>query len=220
MTLIGIATYGKYAEFITDTMSYNPNARTLGRTTKSRTLNHIDAAILTQGNAHFGDLAKATLSVLADNMPDFDGLVETAPTALCALWESQDSWGVYGGTVFLVGYSPEAAEFRAFSLAFDRNRFSPEPIMAPHVMPSPFTVAPSPMELDRLTKTTKKAGAGADYMRAFTEVWPSRPILRAPKNKTEWQRVAMDCREQRALDQGRTRTFVGGDVHHTRLSRG
>jgi hypothetical protein len=228
MTLIGFATYGSTAEFITDTLAYLPGAQELGKTTKSTLLNHIDTAIITQGSDRFGHVATAWLSQLSGRIPNFDGLTEAASDTLRDIWnnepacEGQDPetyWGASGATIFLIGYSPSAGEFRAFSFAFDRGLFDAEPIDRPHVMPAPFTVAPSAMEVDRLVAALEDEVDDA-YLHALSHAWPSKPALEAPRTRLQWVQLAKASREQRALDQGRTRTLVGGDVHHTRLGRG
>jgi hypothetical protein len=226
MTLIAIATYGRSAEFITDTLCYMPNAEELGRTTKYTVLAHIDTAILTQGDKRFGACVSAWLSESSAWTPDFDTLVAETPDALRDIWrhhpavagKSPESyWGIFGGTVFLVGYSLTAGEFKAFSFAFDRNNFEPEPLTEAHVMPAPFTVAPSDMELVRCLEDPDLAPAVVDAVR---NRWANEAPLAPPRTRAQWIQLAKDCREHRALDQSRLRTLVGGDVHHTRLGRG
>jgi hypothetical protein len=222
MTLIGIATYGNSAEFITDTLSYSANLHSLGHTTKSQVLTHIDTAVLTQGSSAFAHLATAGMAAVAAESPTFDSLVAEASEALRVMWASRadGDWGRYGATVFLIGYSPEVEAFRAFSFAHDRDDFAAERLDAPHIMPAPYSVAPSDMELRRLTNKRPESEGHAKLITALKTVWPAKPGLAAPKNKTQWQELAKQCREQRALDPSRARTLVGGNVHHTRLSRG
>ncbi len=222
MTLIAIATYGNSAEFITDTLSYSANLRSLGHTSKSMVLPHIDAAVLTQGGGDFGLIAKSTVAAVSAEVPTFDDLVDEAPEVLRQIWATRkpDEWGKYGGTVFLVGYSSRTETFRAFSFAHDRDGFAADALEAPHVMPAPYSMAPSEMELRRLTRKTPETESHANLVAALKNVWPTKPAFVAPKNKAQWQGVAVLCREQRALDPSRSRTLVGGSVHHTRLSRG
>jgi hypothetical protein len=219
MTLIGIATYGKYAEFITDELSYTTSLSSLGKTTKSRILSHIDTAVITQGGVQFGRVAEAAMGVLAEECANLDSLVADAPETLRTIWHAEPGHDTHDGTVFLVGYSAEREAFAAFAFCAERNEFEPEELVAPHVMPAPFAVAPSLIELDRLMSQVGPR-VSDKYRNALSETWTTRPAFRAPRNKDEWRTVAKQCREQRALDPGAIRTLVGGNVHHTRISRG
>lgn len=222
MTLIAIATYGKHAEFVVDTMSYSRNATSFGQTTKTRLLHHLDTAILTQGDSRFGDIASAAIKVLSGAVTGFDDLAEHAHTVVRGAWESDGFAKDYPSSVFLVGYSEGAGEFRAFSFSSDRDDFERQALLTPLVMPSPFDYAPSALELDRTVHSLKQdeGGVSDEYLRRLQVDWASRPGFSAPRNKGEWQGLTQKCRQQRALDPSRIRTPVGGAAHHTRISRG
>lgn len=182
-------------------------------------LPHLDAAVLTQGDSTFSVIAKTGLAGQAE-LPTFDALVEAAPQLLRDAWHAdEDRWVSHEGTLFLVGYSHAEDEFRAYIYANDQNDFECRPTVAPHIMPAPFAVTPSDLELVRLAAALSDQVDEA-YMRALTEDWPARAPFAAPETKSDWVLLAKQIREQRALDEGRTKTLIGGSMFHTKLARG
>lgn len=210
MTLIAFATYGDHAEFIHDSASYTLSGSEFGRCAKSMTLNHLDAAILTQGHARFGDDAKAGALQASGQVATFDELAATAPQWLRSMW-SQQPHEPCDSTVFLIGYSTEAQAFAAYAYASEQE-FKRIEVTRPWVMPTPWNLRPSDVELGRFTARR----AGREDM---ARTWASKPTLPAPRNAAEWVSLAQTVREHRALEQT-DKTFVAGDVQHTRLDRG
>jgi hypothetical protein len=216
MTLIAFATYGDHAEFITDTASYTRYVTSMGKTTKHLTLNHIDTAVLTQGNSGFGADVQAGSLQAGGQVANFDEFVETAPRWIREQWEI-DSAGhaLSESAVFLIGWSDQHSKFTVYALASEDN-FQPRRISAPWVIPSPWQYRPSRIEL----------GRARDYMgdddpnrEDFLGLWEAKPVLQAPRSIDEWLDLGKTVREQRALTHF-MRVIVAGSLIHTRLDRG
>lgn len=212
MTFIAISTTRHRADIATDSLSYERCAQTLGRTTKTTTLHHIGAAVVTQGDHHFGVNATAYVAVYAENAPDFDALAAEMPAYLRDLWaQANTEQTLPDSTVYLVGYSARAESYVSVALASDHD-FEPISLGAFHVTPSPLDVRPSDLELGRLTHTHP---TDLDVLR-------SRPAPQPPQGRGQWVDLAKRVREHRALsapvDTG-LKVLVGGEVFLTRLDR-
>jgi hypothetical protein len=220
MTMICFATYGDSAEFMTDTVNYNERASTLGHGTKHVTLNHLDAAFLTHGGLYFGDSAKAAALQASHQVATFDELVDSAQTWLRQVWTGAlaDGAPARPASVFLIGWSGRRERFAAYSLASEQD-FAAVPVDEPFVTPTPFTMRPSDLELARFRDYMLECGDTEADFADMSRRWTSQPAPTRLTRFTEWEQLAMDIRQQRALEQF-GRVIVAGRVVHTRLERG
>lgn len=213
MTFIAFSTTQRRADIATDTLSYSGAAQSLGHTTKLYPLPHVATVVLTQGDHVFGVMAKANLDALAEYSPDLDAILEEAPAVLRRVWatEQAERTGLPDSTVYLVGYSPARETFAAHALTSE-DEFQPLDLGHFHVTPSPLDVRPSDIELGRLAEVVR-----ADDLRTLE----ARPKPVAPSGARGWVDLAKSARAQRALAPVETglKTFVGGDLHLTRLDR-
>ena len=188
--------------------------RRIGRCTKHLTINHLDAAVLTQGDSDFGDQAKVAAKIMSGEVATFDELVDSAPEWLQHTWSGHHP-DACDSVVFLLGWSDRAAAFTAHAFASEQA-FKPLAVTRPWVMPSPWSLRPSGLELRRL-KAWHHDHPQIDQAAA---AWATRPSLAAPESVEAWVDLAELCREQRALGGRFGHVFVAGDVFHTRLGRG
>lgn len=211
MTLIAFACYPDRIEAITDTASYSRSVSWLGQTTKQVPIAHLDALILTQGDSSFGIQAKVALLESAGDATTFDELAAGTPEMLRELWPDRRN-PEHSGTVFLAGYSPAEEAFVAWQYAAEHDFFA-DRVDRPFVMPAPFSMRPSAVELLR----------AADYLepehRHLLANWDRRPELAAPESTQQWLDLALAVREQRALESF-MRVIVAGRVFHTVVRRG
>lgn len=221
MTMIAFATYGDRAEFMTDTASYTANGSSFGRCTKHLTLPHLDAAVLTQGDALFGEDAKSGALQASAQVATFDELVKTAPAWLADLWQNRrtESAGRMDdhAVVFLIGWSDAEQSFTAHAFASEQD-FTPLRVKNTWAMPCPWSNRPSGLERRRMLAFGESVGRGEAY-RAVAEKWTQKPPLARPGSVEEWRALAVTIREQRALEDFGT-VYVAGKVIHTRLERG
>lgn len=213
MTLISFATYGDHAEFITDTTSYTRYVEQLGITTKHATLNHLDAAVLTQGCSTFGDYATVGALKLAGDCAGFDEMVGRYQATLVATLADLPEVGDRDCTAFLLGYSENAAQFVAYVYAAEQG-FKPLRVTQ-WLMPTPWSLRPSGIELRRVREVI-----------GHTPLWPqveprwtTQPKMVAPRSVEEWVDLALIAHEQRTADHY-FQILVLGSVLHTRLERG
>lgn len=218
MTLIAFATYGDRAEFITDTVSYTANVSELGSCTKALTFPHIDAAVLAQGDSQFCDDAKATALKASAHFEGFDALVESAPAWLRSVWSSHQAGGPLDDTtVILLGWSERERAFVAWQFASEHD-FQPVNVSGLWVWPTPWTAHPTDLESVRLVKFGKRRPNPQNY-RDAAESWMRASELASPASASEWHDLAIQVREQRALEEF-SRVIVAGDVFHTVMRRG
>ncbi|MEP7738123.1 SEC-C metal-binding domain-containing protein [Nocardioides sp. 31GB23] len=216
MTMIGFATYGDHAEFITDTANYTKYVESLGTTTKHITINHIDAACLTQGDGHFGDLAMSALLQVAGQVVGFDELTLHAPKWLDEM--HVDAERPENCLVFLIGYSEEAGEFVAYVYASEQGFKRVK--VSRWIFPAPWNLQPSGIELRRTRRYIDQAEQSrVDLWPQVEASWTKRPKMTAPASVEEWVELAKSVREQRCLDDF-AQIIVHGKVVHTRLERG
>lgn len=212
MTMIAIATKGDHAEILTDSARYNLSLSQLDNASKVRHFTHLDAAVVTQGDSVFGVSVKANMDLMTGT---FDQLVELLPLTLPKLWsqEVEGRHGVVASTAYLVGYSDEAGEFRAYAMASDQD-FEPVPFETT-CTPMPWSYRPSELEVARLSQALPEGPNRAVNL----ERWAAQPPLPVPQDAADWVDLAKLVREQRALeDYGRV--IVAGKVHLARLARG
>lgn len=218
MTMIGFATYGDHAEFITDTSTYTLNVERLGRTTKHLTIAHLDAAVLTQGDTDFGVLTKLNTLTHAGEVSTFDELVENMPELLTELWQvragREGQTAPSASVAFLLGWSDTAQEFVAFVFPSDRD-FKRMQVKGTWLMPMPWSYRPTGLEMRRLRIDLSYHPQVDEAI----EAWRSKPAVSRPSSVEDWIQLAQEAREQRSMEVA-GRVLVTGDVIHTRLGRG
>lgn len=217
MTLIAIATYGSdRAEFITDTTWYTHRVSHLGRCTKSLALPHLDAAVITQGDSDFGVLVKIGALTASADAATFDELVEHAPMWLRQLWADAPTKDGDVATVFMVGWSDRDQKFRAWCFATEHD-FAPSKIPGLFVTPTPWTMRPSKLELERV----RAIEADDPRIDEVTRLWMAKPATPAPRTTQEWVDLALAAQAQRGVTRGSyNHVIVAGEVIHTKLKRG
>lgn len=219
MTLIGIATYGDRAEFITDTVWYTRYVEQLGVTTKHMTLNHLDAAVLTGGNSEFGDYAQVSARKLGDVCATFDEMVERYQATLRGIRQDIDKIeGDSPATAFLVGYSHDAGEFVIYVYAEEQDW---KPLrVSQWLMPTPWSFRPSGIEARRVAGDMLAADESrADRWPTVEPLWRGQQKWPAPTSEEDWLGLAQMAHEQRTVD-NYCQTLVLGSIVHTRLERG
>lgn len=221
VTLIAFVCDGDHAEILTDSLSYLRNLGKLGETSKISVLSHFDAAVMSQGDGMFGGRVRAMAHTTIGRLEDasFDGLTREIRPAL------QDYWGwtledapspehVYASTIYLVGYSLEAASFVAYLYASDHD-FEPEPVDGLYVTPTPAEYALGPLERERLLRDYADAPNAEEF---FAE-WSRAPGYPVPCDMREWAQLGLGVRYTRALG-GNVNTLVGGSLYFTQLEPG
>lgn len=215
MTLIAFALYDDRAELLTDTLSYSLNFSRLGQCTKLMPLTHLDCVIATAGCGEFATDVRLGLAHLGGKMDTFDDMVEHTPAVLKAL--HQDAPAMTSSTVFLLGYSPAAERFTAHVYANDDD-FAPLQVTSPWVMPAPWVVRPTDLEVSRL-KALPDGGSVERLRDQDAEIWLARPALEPPASVEEWIMLAEFARAHRALN-GPFPTGIGGQLFLTRIWQG
>lgn len=220
MTLIAFATYGTdRIEFITDSARYTRRVSEMGRTTKHLTINHLDAAVLTQGDSSFGDTVKSSCLKAAEDLGTFDAMTDTAPDWLAHLRklcvDAGETPEEDESNVFLLGWSDRASKFVAYAFPSAAG-FEPSKINGLWAMPAPWAMRPSALELDHI----KRNFADDEHLDRIVDSWSKKPTRPAPRSTEEWVALACEAREQRALNAGFAHVIVAGDVFHTKLKRG
>lgn len=215
MTLIAFATNERSADLLTDTSSYTQTLTAMGQSTKVTPITHLNTALLTQGECSFGYSITAMVQALADQAPDLDSLVNDLPEQARAVWSSIVSDGrEVDSTCFLVGYSPRTRRFTAYGFASEHD-FEPWEISGLHVMPSPFTMRPSDLELGRMEADGAVHAQSLQALRA-------KPTPVPPSGVAQWIALGRLAREHRFGAGVKTglKTAVAGQLLHTHLSRG
>lgn len=229
MTLIAFACSPDRAEMITDTTSYTPNYRHIGKATKFLPLPHLDTVVLAQGANTFTAQAKI---MLANLNPDvglgFDDVVTLTPGWLRGLRDHSDAAGVarFEASIFLVGYSQTTAAFEAHAFHSDDD-FEPHKVEGLFVMPSPFAFRPSALETRRMLAETERGGALEPARKAesldLISQWQGRPLPPTPASAQEWRAVGLAVRRDRAVQPQLADPWlnlvIGGDIIHTVLER-
>lgn len=218
MTLIGIATYGDHAEFITDTVSYTLHAERLGVTTKHLPLHHLDAAVLSSGDTSFGVYAKLSALELSTWCQTFDDLAERYQATVrqvCAETPGKPEHC----TAFLVGYSHKAREYVIHVYAQEQD-FKPLTVKT-WLSPTPWNLRPSGIELRRGRDAARAEGEPrwGDWVKTVEPLWPRRPKMKPPASVEEWVSLAETVQEHRTVDAYWV-VMVMGSLVHTRLERG
>lgn len=213
MTFIAFACKGDHADIATDSAAYLANGAKFGRSTKILTINHLDAAVLTQGDGLFSSEAKAALLLVSNQLAaSFDELADQAPDLLRTVWDGlDDGSNRYNSTVYLVGYSPRRGAFDAYGFASEHG-FEPWRITGLHATPSRFSQQPNALDLERALAEGWLSAEDA-------EAWGAMPAAAVPAEATDWAMLAIETRAQRSLTRA-GKVFVAGDLYLTKLDRG
>jgi len=228
MTLIAIHADVDRASVLSDSLSYTVTARRLRRATKVFAVPHLDAAVLTHGDAELGNFWAVHAS-LHSGAATFDELTDTAPEALQELWRERTMMAehrnaIHGGNrpvprsiAFAVGYSAHAGRFRAVAHSSDDD-FQPADLQGLWIIPSPLDVRPSDIEQQRLEETFRERFDDDQPVRALR----SQPAPVPPTTPEQWANLARTVREQRALADlySGLKMYIGGDALLTTLERG
>lgn len=218
MTLIAFALYGDHAEFLTDTASYTSGAEQMGKCTKSVLIHHLDSAVLSQGDGQFGYNIKNAALQLAGHVTDYDQLVQAIPEHAQDLWRRQiEDQGAepVESVFFLIGFSGKSEAYTAHAYASEEG-FIPVEVTQPWVMPAPWSLRPSTLELERIKEWMRDHPDTSEAAR----IWSTRPTLTAPASVDEWRDLGLTCRTERSLQGGYARVIVAGGLLHTHLERG
>jgi hypothetical protein len=234
MTLVAFNATAESADLITDTWSYALSAQTLGHVSKVMAIPHLDTVVTTQGDGEAGIAWKLGIQRLAEDVPGFDELVTAAPKALHLLWTGRQvatntrnrstpgaTYSLTPSVAFIIGYSASQERFRAVGFASDTD-FEPFEVEGLHVMPSPFSMRPSDLELNRFVDAVSQDTRPGDAENlAVLRALPPRPA--APTTPLEWAALAMQARQDRSIDatvSTRLKVLVGGELWHTNVQRG
>lgn len=208
MTLIAIHTGADRAEILTDTWSYAGNWREIEHVSKVVTFPHINAAVVCQGDGRSTMDAEYAMLHASRMCSTFDEVAAEAPTAIRT---STNPWidarvaaeiEVTAFTVFLVGYSESEQRYKALQFASDDDALLPKEIDDDvFVMPAPYTLRPSDLELARLGE---KLPGIADPTHAATyqanlDFMASLPAGQAPRTPDDWWKLAMQVRSDRVV---------------------
>jgi hypothetical protein len=209
MTLIAIHADKDSATTLTDTLSYTPGARDLGHCSKVRTLPHLDAAVLHQGNSLMGTWWDTQAAVLANFAPDFDALVHATPGAMRDLWKALPSKHTHEeSTAFVVGYSAERESFAAYLFTHEDD-FEPFFIGGTFMHPMPVIFRPSHVEARRL----------APYLEPERMAeWNARRPCVVPQSREEWIELGQIARTRATATEAKV--LIGGFLHLTTLEQG
>jgi hypothetical protein len=219
VTLIAYACKGDHAEIMTDTLSYGPNLRHMGTTTKYAVYPHLDCVLLGAGAGVITAAVKGFLFMAAEHeITNFDEALDVVPDHLRQLWaDYEDVERPHGPTtIHLVGYSEKAGEFVAYEFSSDAD-FAPVRHEGVYLHPAPFTVRPSDRELARVALNFPDDPDTDE----FFDTWRSRPPAQVPSSLPEWVDLILECREQRAAcSLPAARTLVAGSLHALRIDQG
>lgn len=150
MTLIAFKAEPDAAHVMTDTLSYMPTGRWMGRTSKINLMPHADAAMIAQGPGSLTALWRHWLAVHGQHVANIDDLDAVATDQLPKLWEALTHPIDAGaeGIVFHLGYSPEHGRMKAYSypsnLGFARQDVSD----GAYIIPAPVSRQPDPASED------------------------------------------------------------------------
>ena len=229
MTLIAIHADVDGAQIMTDTLSYTRTARRLRRASKVHALPHLDAAVMTHGDAELGNYWAVHAGLRAGSTT-FDELTDAAPAALREMWRertliAEHRNAVHGGDrpvprsiALAVGYSDRDALFRAWAWSSE-DEFTPTALEGLWVIPSPLTFRPTDIEQARLEAVCQELSGDPRVAEAL-RLLPPAPV---PQTDGQWRALAQAARYQRAVQPdlySGLKMYVGGDVLLTRLARG
>ncbi len=218
MTLIAIARRDDSIEFLTDSVSYSPHCSSIGAASKSVLLPHLDAAVVTQGDARFCDDAKAAMLQTSSQVDTFDHMVAMAPRILQSLWEGRQAepGEPRSSCIHLVGYSRTEDRFVATGHASPEG-FLPFAIESFWMFPSTWGVRPNDYETSLLRRVL---GGDRPDLEDVLADWATKPAPPLPESVDQWRTVARWVREDRSTVTSYARCFIGGPVILTRLELG
>jgi hypothetical protein len=223
MTLIAFSTSKNRADILTDTWSYSFGGRYIGSDSKVHSIPHLDMAHATQGSCELEALWNFRAIAVAMHVGSFDGFAQEAGPHLREVWGEVGERDRVPSVVFVIGYSPEASRFRAYQFASGSD-FERQDIEAPFIIPTPFDIRPSELELARLKGSSLLACSNNQAeMLALFESWHQKPVLVAPTTVKGWIQLGKHARESRALAPPvgtGLKVFVAGDLFHAVLKRG
>jgi hypothetical protein len=215
MTLIAVHTRPQCVEFITDEISYTPNLRTLGRSSKAVLIPHFDAAVIGQGDSDFTMAARYSLLLLANEAATFDEVTDVAPDLLRDQWaERTTGRDASPAVVLLVGWSERTGRFATYTYAME-NDFKATAPNGLWCLPSPWTARPTGLESRRL----REFAADKQHARETLATWQQQPPWPAPTTPDDWRDLAIAVRAQRSLGRPYP-VLVGGRVKLTTVTRG
>lgn len=214
MTLIAFTTSTDRAEIATDTLSYTPNLRKMGQTSKLVPLLHLDAATTMTGSTAFGAFWKVAALGNPDQVATFDAFAEWAPSQLREMWSELGADNVPPPTVYLIGFSSERQAFTAWAYPHETD-FEPVLIEGTHITPSPLIFRPHDMDLERMRECDPDGRRLAE--------WAQQPACPTPESVDDWVALCCSARKTRNAWAGRSNVAqhpVGGHLHLTTLQRG
>lgn len=221
MTLIAITCQGDSAQILNDTAAYSSNLRHLTTTTKVHPITHLDAAVAFGGRADFGPWVRFAMDTDARLAHvEFDELVEALPAVLPGLFaaylQGNQPDDPTPGVVFLVGYSTEAGEFRAFQLTSGTD-FEAAPLHGTYLHPTPWNLRPSAEEYRLLLFAYERLGEHPDVIADIRDHWLAQPAPDPDIDQAGLIQLARYTREDRSMGGG---IPIHGDLVHHTLRRG
>lgn len=194
MTLMAFNAEPDVAHILTDTLSYMPTGRWMGKTSKVNLMPHADMAMLSQGPGSLSAAWRYNLAFHGQNAASIDDFDRLATELLPPLWDQfvqeQEPFPDVvdtNGIVFHIGYSPAHGRMKAYSypsnLGFARQDVSDA---GAYIIPAPVSHQPDPASED------------------------------------DWRDLALTLRRERALASVTTglKVFIGGDLLLTRMEPG
>lgn len=223
MTLIAIALKGQSAEIVTDTASNTRQGAKFRRCSKTYPIHHLDMVMTASGVSRLSSHAQWHADHAATNVDSFDELVDKAPIWMdYAKREAGIDFGEgleIAASIFLIGYSDRAEEFVGYVLRAATD-FTPEPLPAMTVQPTPMSVKISEAELDRLCVVAERMHATPTDIAGLRARWLNQPEVTVPRSAKDWVKLAEEVRSSRVLSGPQLRTWVAGEVVRTTLHRG
>jgi hypothetical protein len=134
---------------------------------------------------------------LAMHVGTFDGFTQETGPRLREAWSHVAERHRVPSVVFVIGYSPEANRFRAYQFASSSD-FERQDLEAPFIIPAPFDIRPSELELARI-KDQLAGSSNEAEMLTLIENWHQQPGLVAPTTVKGWVQLGKHTRESRAL---------------------
>jgi hypothetical protein len=232
VTLIAFHARKAGADILTDTLSYTPQAETVGVCTKVHLISHMDAAVAMQGTEAFSGRIVYWLKDICRDVDDFDGLVTYLPAILREAFELVQAErrehlalgvAVHEESVMLalVGYSTAQQRFQGWVFA-SPDQFEPEEHTNVFIYPAPLSCAPSRYELTSglLAIAADKRQPEANKVK-FAR-WLDKPPALVPQTERDWVELGKAARYDRALVDHRVlfKVLLGGDLFRTRLAVG
>ena len=122
-------------------------------------------------------------------------------------------------SIFLIGHSDQAGEFRAYSFSADQD-FEAHRAEGMFIIPTPFAYRPSDIEVREL----RAENAEDDDAREIVETWTQKPALPVPSAPENWIAAAMLARHDRTTQEDLARPWarviVDGPLMFSRIQRG